>query len=57
MAHELQAKANELIHALGALSVAQESRVGSGDISELTQRAVDLKEELLAAYSDKSMAY
>ncbi|MDA0231851.1 MAG: hypothetical protein O3B04_05720 [Chloroflexi bacterium] len=57
MTHELQAKANELIHALGALSVAQESRVGSDDISELTQRAVDLKEELLAAYSDTSRAY
>lgn len=57
MAHELQTMADELIRALGVLSVAQEKRAGADDISVLTQRAVDLKEALLFACTETNPAY
>ena len=57
MAHELQSKANELIRALGALSVAQESLAGSDHIFELAQQAIDLRDALLSAHPDINPAY
>ena len=46
MTDEMQSTANDLIHALGALAVAQEQRSDSDEIAGLTERAVNLQDAL-----------
>jgi hypothetical protein len=51
MAHENISVADDLVRALGELGVAQESGAAADNVFELTEKAIGLKDALIASIS------